>query len=149
MKRKRLYLMLLYALAFFVITVIIAFVLFRAQVDDPEVILGDGILGANIQTEDAVRIIMETELYKRFDRIKEITEINAYTLLNDEPEHIQLYTILQNSIEKRIENEVYFIRVDSTSKCLTTSYLIFYVDSSSGEILRTIAWKQCLSEGWD
>lgn len=140
-KRRRLKYPWIYA----ILGVVLLFMLYRAYPDDPEIISSQPLTGAAVSTDEAVQIIKDSSVYKGFDRLKRLVHIDIRGIRRDDPSSQNHYTILEQNAGVETGNDIYLAIVQSTSKCLSTSYIIFYVDAATGDILRTVRWRSCPS----
>ena len=130
------------------ITLIVLFVLFNAYKllpDNPEIKIAPETesLENAISPEEIVKMIRSSDEYKKFDRFKIITSISVSAIPLDSDTYQSRLDSLQERSGVEFENDLYKVFVRSTSTCFSTTSIEYYIDSTTGEILHTMKWKEC------
>jgi hypothetical protein len=105
---------------------------------------GSIIEGAAISPEQAIKIVMDSNEYKDFDKWSRITHIDLEKVIfGNEFDNLH-FERLKRSSGKSVDYDIYYVIVDSTNACSSSpSWLYFHIDPNNGDILESGGWIEC------
>ena len=102
---------------------------------------GGEIPNANVDVNQAIEVVRNSDIYNQFDKWHRIERIFAKRLNPTEDKARIDY--VNKKISKVIDYDIYQISVSTNGMCIGTSQIDFYVDPVDGKILKTEEWIIC------